>query len=106
MFFIGTNIFGLSRKNIKKLTSSTSNFGDVVSKQIDRAYSKGRAVTRNPLTLGLDWNEVDWCFWEYESGKGIYSVIVPDRFGDYVIFIEFDGEDITGTYTIFENRSL
>ena len=98
---LASSIFALSRRNIKKINNSNRNFASVINKYIENS---GHIVYRNPSTyLKVDWDEVDWCFWEYESGKGIYAVYVPNLYGgNYVIFIGYDGSDITDTYTILE----
>lgn len=103
MLSIIANAFALSRKNIKKLTNSTSNFANIIENQIENRKSKGHHVYRKPVTYGMDWDEIDWCFWEYESGEGIYTISVPNDYGgNYIIFIQYDGDTIINTYTILE----
>ena len=89
---------------MKKLEKSPRNFYGVIEKYIENAYSNGYRVIQNPSTyLRVDWDEVDWCFWEYESGKGIYAIYVPNLYGgNFVIFIQYDGDEICDSYTILE----
>ena len=96
MFCIVANGFALSRRNIRKLYNSSYNFSGVVTNYV---LSLGRPCVPQyqiPYGGGFDMNEVDRCFWEYESGEGIYAITVPSPYGGgWIVFIGYDGWNVT-----------